>query len=69
MPEKAQEGYFEYRNFENCKFDTTVISKNLRLVISKKSDSNFEFSFEKFNPPEKCHVLFEWPLCRRCDTH
>ncbi len=49
MDQKAQEGYFEYGNFENCNFDTTVISKNLWLVISKKSDCNFEFYFEKVN--------------------
>ncbi len=45
----AQEGYFEYGDFENCNFDTTKISTYLWLVISKKSDCNFEFNFEKVN--------------------
>ena len=42
-------GYFEYGNFENCKFDSDLKSKILWLVTSKKSDGKFEFNFENGN--------------------
>ncbi len=45
----GQEDSFESRKFENFYFDTTVTSTHLWLVISKKSDFNFEFIFEKVN--------------------
>ncbi len=44
-----EEGYFEYGNFENCKFDSKLISKILRLVSSKISDGNFEFNFKNYH--------------------
>jgi len=46
---KIEGGYFEYGNFENRNFDSDLKSKILWLVISKISDSKFEFNFEKFN--------------------
>jgi len=44
-----EEGNFEYGNFENDKFDSKLISRILRIVSSKISDSNFKFNFEKVN--------------------
>jgi len=40
---------FEYGNFEKGNFDTNLSSKNRRLVCSKTSDGNFEFSIENGN--------------------
>jgi len=39
----------EYGNIEKCNIDSDLRSKNLRLVISKKSDSNIKFNFENSN--------------------
>jgi hypothetical protein len=44
-----EEGYFKYRNFENGKFDSKLISKTLRLVSSEISDGNCEFIFKNGN--------------------
>ncbi len=43
------EGYFEYGNFENSKFNSKLISKILRLVSLKISKGNFEFNFKNGN--------------------
>jgi len=43
------EEYFEYGNFENGNFDTNLISKISRCLISKPCDGNFEFTFENGN--------------------
>jgi len=42
-------GYFEYGNFENSKFDTTGILKNLRLVSSKKATVILNLSLKKLS--------------------
>jgi len=40
---------FEDGKFENGNFDTNLSSKNRRLVCSKTSNGNFEFSIENGN--------------------
>jgi len=44
-----EEGYFEYGNFKNGKFNSKLILKILRLVSLKIIDGNFRFNFENGN--------------------
>jgi hypothetical protein len=46
---KIEGSNIEYGNIKKCNIDSDLRSKNLRLVISKKSDGNIEFNFENGN--------------------
>jgi hypothetical protein len=46
---KIEIGYFEYGNFENCNYDSNLISKISRLVTSNLEACYFKFNFENGN--------------------
>jgi len=46
-------GYIEYGNIENCKFDSDLKSKILRLVTSNLEACNIKFNIDFFNIDSK----------------